>query len=641
MICTVLTLLHSPLVLMALSVAPAIVILGYYMRISRSAPEPWSRVIACFVAGAVAFAIAAPLEGQLAQFVPRERPWIWALVVVAPVEETLKLLAVLAAGPSTRRYDRVSSGVIYGVAAAAGFACIENVAYVREFGFSTAVLRAVTAVPAHTLHGALSGLGLGVLHRVHPHRRARVAANGLAAAILLHAAYDGLLLGGGSLRGLVVVLVTAEALFVHFVYKRVREADLRRDMDLLAAVPILRGASAAALRVLALGAVRQHVAEQSRVVRWGQPGDALFVILRGELCVRRDKEIITHLRDGEVFGERSLLTGSPRSADVTATADSLVLRVPRAALLRAVLDVPGLADALIAEARVRFGDDVALDPDGLRETARRVIAAERPEGLAARLGQIELFEGLDTPDLEELANACVVVQQRAGTRLARKGRGGPGLCLLLAGQARAYRRRRLVADMAEGDFFGELNLLTGWPASATVIASNPVRIAALRWVDVEPVIARNPELGLRLLRVATHRVVDASDAKPSGWMWPTRLYKRARRTLGFARDPGAGALYAAFPQIRTLPPSTLEALGLLARRCDKPMAEGISFSPDAGAVGSVLGREAVVSEGRWWHLSQEDLHDAIARCPSVVRFVARVVLSSTTNDEAGHLTVPR
>jgi CRP-like cAMP-binding protein len=57
------------------------------------------------------------------------------------------------------------------------------------------------------------------------------------------------------------------------------------------------------------------------LVREGEPGDALFVILDGTAVVRQDGVELNRVGPGAYFGELAILDGEPRSATVVAETD--------------------------------------------------------------------------------------------------------------------------------------------------------------------------------------------------------------------------------------------------------------------------------------------------------------------------------
>jgi len=79
----------------------------------------------------------------------------------------------------------------------------------------------------------------------------------------------------------------------------------------------------------------REVNAQELVLTEGQPADGLYVVMMGELEVRKKsggQEIhIAALKEGDVFGEISLLTKSAATATVAAVRRSTILRMPRAA----------------------------------------------------------------------------------------------------------------------------------------------------------------------------------------------------------------------------------------------------------------------------------------------------------------------
>ena len=69
--------------------------------------------------------------------------------------------------------------------------------------------------------------------------------------------------------------------------------------------------------ILASGEERSF-GEGEAIVRQGEPGDDLYVILEGRVRVERGGRPVESLGEGEFFGEVAVLDGRPRSADVVA-----------------------------------------------------------------------------------------------------------------------------------------------------------------------------------------------------------------------------------------------------------------------------------------------------------------------------------
>jgi cAMP-dependent protein kinase regulator len=94
------------------------------------------------------------------------------------------------------------------------------------------------------------------------------------------------------------------------------------------------------------------VAAGEVVLEQGQEGDAFYLLLRGRCTpyhVQPDgkEKAYPELKEGDVFGEISLLLGKPVSATVRADMASVVLRLDREAFERLILSQPGMRGALM------------------------------------------------------------------------------------------------------------------------------------------------------------------------------------------------------------------------------------------------------------------------------------------------------
>ena len=88
--------------------------------------------------------------------------------------------------------------------------------------------------------------------------------------------------------------------------------------ELLGKAPIFASLTDRQLRSLAKGVKVIAYPAGTPVVKEGEPGIALYIILRGGADVRHGGRTLAHLGPGQFFGEMTLLDEQPRSADVVA-----------------------------------------------------------------------------------------------------------------------------------------------------------------------------------------------------------------------------------------------------------------------------------------------------------------------------------
>ncbi len=102
-------------------------------------------------------------------------------------------------------------------------------------------------------------------------------------------------------------------------------ADAR--VDLLRGLPLFELCSKRDLRRIAAIAVEREVAEGSDLIREGEPADEFYVVVEGEVEIRRRGRRVARLGPGSFVGEIALLSRSPRTATVTAASLLRVLAI--------------------------------------------------------------------------------------------------------------------------------------------------------------------------------------------------------------------------------------------------------------------------------------------------------------------------
>lgn len=187
----------------ALSAVPALALAGYVYVADVTTKEPLHLIGATF-ALAFVFASFAAIVNTAAEPLFRALGALgivgYYLLIVAPGEELVKLLAVRFYAYRDGRFDAVVDGAVYGAVAGLGFATIENAIYVtgfvQEATAAPVVDRAIDiaerralAGPGHVIYSAIAGYYLGLAKFVDEHRGA-VVVKGLAIAAGLHALYN-------------------------------------------------------------------------------------------------------------------------------------------------------------------------------------------------------------------------------------------------------------------------------------------------------------------------------------------------------------------------------------------------------------------------------------------------------------------
>jgi len=95
----------------------------------------------------------------------------------------------------------------------------------------------------------------------------------------------------------------------------------RELADLLVDVKIFSKCNARQRRAIARHAQIANLPEGVDLIKEGEPGDALFVILEGEAVVYQGGVEVSRSSTGAYFGEMAILDGAPRSATVVAATD--------------------------------------------------------------------------------------------------------------------------------------------------------------------------------------------------------------------------------------------------------------------------------------------------------------------------------
>jgi CRP-like cAMP-binding protein len=168
-------------------------------------------------------------------------------------------------------------------------------------------------------------------------------------------------------------------------------------------------------------------------------------------------------------------------------------------------------------------------------------AGEGPRELAESrlmraLRGIDLFRPLSDEELNLAASRFRQLHYAAGERLIEEEGPGDSFFVIDRGEVEVSKRiaakRRTLARLMEGQFFGEMALLTGEPRSATVVALTDVDVFTIDKSGFHDVLVKNPAIAVDISAILSERQEALTQAKGDvtarfeAVAWPGELKQR-------------------------------------------------------------------------------------------------------------------
>ncbi len=150
--------------LLLAAVLPGLFLAYRINRMDNIEKEPFGLLAECFFLGALSIIpalilerVGMPLLYSLVSDQTLTYELLLNFVVIACSEELSKYVFLKRSTWNHPAFNYRFDAVVYAVCVGLGFAVFENINYVMSYGFMTAVIRAVTAVPAHTIFAIFMG----------------------------------------------------------------------------------------------------------------------------------------------------------------------------------------------------------------------------------------------------------------------------------------------------------------------------------------------------------------------------------------------------------------------------------------------------------------------------------------------------
>jgi CRP/FNR family transcriptional regulator, cyclic AMP receptor protein len=120
--------------------------------------------------------------------------------------------------------------------------------------------------------------------------------------------------------------------------------------------------------------------------------------------------------------------------------------------------------------------------------------------------RVPLFSQCSKQELAEVASVADEVDLRQGKELTTQGRPGREFLVLVEGEAEVRKNGRKVRTLKDGDFFGEIALVTKRPRTATVVAKTPVRVLVITDRSFQALLEHAPGIQVKVLQALAERV---------------------------------------------------------------------------------------------------------------------------------------
>lgn len=229
----------------------------------------------------------------------------------------------------------------------------------------------------------------------------------------------------------------------------------------------------------------------------GDSGDSIYIIAEGSVDIignskQGSQKRLAGLGEGEIFGEFGFFLNSKRTTGVKACERTTVLELTKADLEELISRHPGIERVLFDFYKKRVVD--------------RLMALS------------EVFSPLSVEDRGAVLEKVSLERSGSGTDIVTEGDRGETMYLVKKGAVKAWVKdktgdKKTIAELMEGDFFGEIALATNRPRMATITALTDVELLAFKRALIKDILGKYPQVKGVLEKIIKERALDIIKAR--------------------------------------------------------------------------------------------------------------------------------
>jgi CRP-like cAMP-binding protein len=122
------------------------------------------------------------------------------------------------------------------------------------------------------------------------------------------------------------------------------------------------------------------------------------------------------------------------------------------------------------------------------------------------LRHVTLFSGCSKRELGEIARITDELDFKPGKALIRQGEPGRQFYVIIEGAVSVVRDGEQLPTRGGSEFFGEISLVSGVPATATVTTTEPTRALVIGQRQFKALIDSSPSIHRRVLHSFSERL---------------------------------------------------------------------------------------------------------------------------------------
>ncbi len=233
------------------------------------------------------------------------------------------------------------------------------------------------------------------------------------------------------------------------------------------------GLSDSSLQVLAERIRTVNIPAGSVIVKEGSVGDSFYFVKEGELVVTKKTTSgldarLSVVRSGQGFGEMALLTCSIRSSSVHTITDCALYELPK-----------------------KYFEEVLLHESAFKERLNR-----RSEDLSqiTKIKTLQPFALLDPEKMCAVMEAMTEEDYASGQNIVIQGDKGNAYYIIKSGRVAVLKKKKgeevscQIAELGEGEAFGEEALIRDDPRNATCQALDATTVFVLQKKDFNQIV---------------------------------------------------------------------------------------------------------------------------------------------------------